>query len=100
MLIEVKTALRISHAALDGEIEDLIKEARQDLILAGVSVEKANDDEDALIKKAIKTYAKANFFAENETAARYQKSYEMVKQHLSMAGDYNERPPLLSADNG
>ncbi|MFC3883756.1 head-tail connector protein [Bacillus songklensis] len=88
MLADVKTALRISHDALDTDISDLIDEARQDLILAGLSSAKANDDEDALIKRAIKTYAKAHFIADNVTAERFQKSYDMLKQHLTLAGDY------------
>lgn len=88
MLAEVKTALRITHNALDEEIEDIIEEARQDLILAGVSSEKAKSEEDALIKRAIKTYAKANMTAENATADRFQQSYDLLKQHLTLAGDY------------
>lgn len=89
MLAIVKIALRISHNALDTEIEELIDEARHDLIQSGVSSIKAMDDTDPLIKRAIKTYAKANFGYDNPDADRLQKSYDMLKQHLSLAGDYN-----------
>lgn len=90
MLQIVKVALRIKHNALDGEITDLIEAARHDLILSGVSKLKGNDDNDPLIKRAIIVYVKANFFPDNSTAERYQKSYEMLKQHLTLAGDYKE----------
>ncbi|MEF7566413.1 head-tail connector protein, partial [Bacillus infantis] len=86
----VKVALRITHDALDAEIEDVIEEARQDLILAGVSSEKAGSEEDSLIKRAVKTYAKAQMTADNVTAERFQRSYDMLKQHLTLAGDYTD----------
>jgi uncharacterized phage protein (predicted DNA packaging) len=90
MLNDVKTALRISNTAFDTDISDLIEEARADLILSGVSSVKANDDLDPLIKRVIKTYCKANFGFDNPDAERLQQSYEMLKQHLSLAGDYQE----------
>lgn len=88
---DVKVTLRISHTAFDGEIEDLILAARQDLIITGISKEKveASTNIDPLIKRAIITYCKANFGFDNPEADRLQKSYEMLKTHLSLAGDYN-----------
>jgi uncharacterized phage protein (predicted DNA packaging) len=94
MLTEVKTALRISHDALDSEIEDLIEEARHDLMLSGISSLKANDDEDVLIKRAVKTYCKAQAESDPVKAERYQQSYEMLKNHLSLASDYKEGVPV------
>jgi uncharacterized phage protein (predicted DNA packaging) len=90
MLNEVKLALRITHIAFDADVLDLIAEARADLMLSGISSVKANDDSDPLIKRAIKTYCKANFGFDNPDAERLQQSYEMIKQHLSLAGDYKE----------
>lgn len=92
MLDDVKTALRISQSntSFDMEIQDLIEAARIDLIQSGVSSEKANDDTDALIKRAITVYCKANFgYDSNTSAERFHDSYVMLKQHLSLAGDYN-----------
>lgn len=60
-----------------------------DLIISGVSPEKAKDDDDPLIKRAVKTYAKANYGLDSPNAERFQESYEMLKQHLSLSGDYN-----------
>lgn len=88
MLDVVKKALRISHNALDDEISDLIEAARRDLSLSGVSVLKTNDDADPLIKRAIITYVKSNFIPDAAEAERFQLSYNMLKNHLTLAGDY------------
>ncbi|PEE39388.1 head-tail connector protein [Bacillus pseudomycoides] len=88
MLDVVKKSLRISHSALDDEISDLIEAARHDLMLSGVSSEKANVDTDQLIKRAIITYVKANFIPDAKEAERFQLSYNMLRNHLTLAGDY------------
>ncbi|MGM7635638.1 head-tail connector protein [Bacillus sp. Hm123] len=90
MLTSVKKSLRVSHVELDDEITDLIEAARHDLMLSGISSEKANNDTDPLIKRAIVTYCKANFGYDNPEADRFGDSYKMLKQHLSLAGDYRE----------
>lgn len=94
MLLEsVKLALRVSHNKLNPEIQDLMDAARLDLIQAGVSFEKVKDEQDALIRRAITVYCKANFGLDDKDTISskelYQKSYESIKQHLSMSGDYN-----------
>ncbi|SFI36030.1 uncharacterized phage protein (possible DNA packaging) [Bacillus sp. 71mf] len=88
MLEAVKKALRISHNALDDEILDLIEAARHDLMLSGVSSIKVNVDTDPLIKRVIITYVKANFIPDAKEAERFQLSYNMLKNHLTLAGDY------------
>ena len=85
-------ALRISHSLLDFEIEDLIAAARLDMIQSGISAEKANVDNDPLIKRAIITYVKAQFLADIEEATRFQNSYNLLKTHLALAEDYKEVP--------
>lgn len=89
ILDDAKIALRVTNAAFDAEIQDLINAARQDLILAGIIPSKANDDTDPLIKRAVVTYCKANFGYDNPDADRLQKSYDMLKMHLTLAEDYN-----------
>ncbi|PFB24134.1 head-tail connector protein [Bacillus cereus] len=84
----VKKALRVSHNALDDEIDDLIEAARTDLKLSGVSGFKSNDDTDPLIKRAIIMYTKANFIPDAKESERFQLSYNMLKNHLTLAGDY------------
>lgn len=90
MLNSVMVALRISHSSLNFEIEDLIAAARLDMIQSGIAIEKANLNDDPLIKRAIITYVKAQFLADKDEADRFQKSYDLLKTHLSLADDYKE----------
>jgi uncharacterized phage protein (predicted DNA packaging) len=90
MLDDVKIALRVSHSALDSEINDLIAAARQDLILSGVLPAKANSNTDALIKRAIVTYVKANFGFDNPDHERLVMAYEKLKTHLTLSADYTQ----------
>lgn len=90
MLENVKLALRISNTAFDTEIESLIDAARLDLQLSGVRSDKVSDDTDKLIERAITVYCKANFGLDNPDYERYVFSYESLKRHLTLAGDYIE----------
>ncbi|QKE71873.1 DNA-packaging protein [Arthrobacter citreus] len=90
MLELVRLSLRVTHNALDEEIIELIESAKMDLFQSGISVEMTNEDSDPLIKRAIILYAKANFGINNDDSEKYQKSYDSLKIHLSLAGDYNE----------
>lgn len=87
LLSDVKTALRISSTDLDDEINDLILAAKADLQLSGLLGEKILDT-DALIKRAIVVYCKANFGWDNPEADRFEKSYQMLKNHMSLSLDY------------
>ena len=79
-------ALRIKSSAFDEEIIGLINSAKIDLRISGV----VNiDKEDPLIQHAIKIYCKANFGLDNKDSEKYQKSYDMLKQHLTLCGEYN-----------
>lgn len=86
MLEKVKLALRIKSNSLDLDIQDLIESAKVDLSISGV---KNLNEEDPLIIQAIKTYCKANFGLDNKDSEKYQKSYDLLKQSLSLCGDYN-----------
>lgn len=86
MLEDVKQALRITNNAYNKEIEDLIDAAKLELEISGV---KRIEEADPLIKRAVKLYCKANFGFDNPDAEGFQRSYEMLKQHLSLSGDYN-----------
>jgi len=85
MLTKVKKALRISNTTFDDEIQDLIDGALSDLQLSGV----VNVVEtDSLIIRAVVTYCKANFGWDNPDSEKLQMSYEMLKQHLTLSGEY------------
>lgn len=88
MLEEVKAALRVDGFGLDSEIQGLIDAAVADLILAGVDGAIAQAMTDPLIRRAVITYCRANFDYADKSADRLQRSYEMLKSHLSMAEDY------------
>ncbi len=87
ILDDVKAALRITttDTGIIGEITDLINAAKADLGLSGVLVV---DDTETLIKRAIITYAKANFGYDNPDAERLQRSYDLLKSHLTLSTDY------------
>lgn len=89
MFESVKRSLRITHNFLDDEILELVAAARQDLVQSGVSASKAESEEDPLIKRAVITYCKANFGLSNVDSEKYQRSYDMLKNHLALASDYN-----------
>ena len=81
-----KSSLRVKSNSLNSEIQDLIDSAKLDLKISGVT---NIDEEDPLIIQAIKIYCKANFGLDNKDSEKYQKSYDMLKQHLSLCGEYN-----------
>ncbi|WP_435530174.1 head-tail connector protein [Paenibacillus vini] len=90
MLEKIKKTLRITSAAFDEEVEDLISAARNDLKLAGVITEKADSETDPLIVRAITVYAKANFGFDNPDVEKLQKSYNMIKCHLTLSQEYTQ----------
>jgi len=90
LLDDIKLTLRISNTAFDSEITDLISAARSDLKLSGILESKTDDDNDPLIKRAITTYVKANFGWNNPDAEKLQKSYDMLKSHLSLSQEYTK----------
>src|SRR5690606_17225301 len=92
LLDDVQLALRISPGttAYAGEVQDRIAEAKADLMLSGVTQEKADDDTDPLIRRAIKTYAKANFGWDNPDHERLLNAYDSLKRHLTLSQEYTE----------
>lgn len=87
-VLSVRQALRINHTHLDGEITDLIEAARADLSLGGILPARVNDESDALIKRAIVNYVKAEFGLDNADAGKYRESYDMLKRHLMLSTEY------------
>lgn len=88
LLDMAKSALRIKSNAYDEEIKDLIDACEKDLLLVGIASSHIKED-DALIKRAVVTYVKANF-GFNEDSEKYLNAYLMIKMHLSLSGDYKE----------
>lgn len=85
----VKTNLRLDTDAFDeAELQVLIEACSKDLVLAGVSEERSTEYTDPLIARAVVLYCKANFGFDDK-AERYDKAYQMHKNSLALAGDYN-----------
>lgn len=87
-LASFRLALRITSQDCDGEIIDLIRAAREDLVLAGISVAMTLDETDPLIKRAITTYVKGEFGLDNEDAEWYRAAYQRQKVALAMSTLY------------
>ena len=87
-LTSIRQYVRVSSTAHDSELTDLINAARADLVLGGVLEEKANDETDPLIKKAVTTYVKAEFGLDNEDADRLRASYKEQRNGLSLSDSY------------
>lgn len=84
ILNSVKLALRrTGTSAFDTDIAELIEAAKNDLRIAGVTV----DEDDPLIKMAIKTYCKAHF-GETDEFINLRDSYETQKAQLMVASDF------------
>lgn len=86
MLDKVKLALRISTAAFDAEISDLIAAALADLGLAGVT---PTPEDDPLIIRAVITYCRVNF-GQPEDYDRLKTAYDEQKAQLQMATGYTD----------
>lgn len=85
---DIRDRLRIKHTHLDKEITDLIGEARAELLSVGILASKANDESDMLIRRAIFTYAKAEFGLDNDDSEDYRASFEKQKIHISNMKEY------------
>ena len=102
LLADVKPLLRVSAAttAFDTELQDLISAAIDDLKLAGVTAEKAADDTDSLIRRAVFTYVKANFGWDNPDAERLQTAYNLLKMHLTLSQEYSTFTVAFTVTSG
>lgn len=89
-VFSIRRYLRINHTHFDAEITDLIGAARADLLLGGIKASKVDDESDALIKRAIVCYVKAEFGLDNSDAEKYRESYNMLKRHLMLSSEYLE----------
>lgn len=87
-LAAIRQRLRLTTDDFDNELTDLINAARADLQLGGVVMEKANDETDPLILKAVETYVKAEFGLDNDDADRYRASYKEQRNGLTLADQY------------
>lgn len=80
MLDQVKSSLRVSTTALDGELNMLIAAAEADLGVAGVTF---IEETDPLIIAAVCSFCKWRF-GDSEHKEDFRKAYDEQKAQLSM----------------
>jgi hypothetical protein len=87
-LNDIRRYLRNPAASLNGEIRDLINAARDDLILGGVLPQRATDEKDALVKRAVGIYVKAEFGLDNDDSEKYMAAYDKLRDKLTLSDTY------------
>lgn len=99
MVGKIKTALRISHGKLDDDIKGNIEAALLDMKMLGIETFKRDEDgniiskdsgpelKDSLVEKAVELYCKASFDFRGK-GEQYQKSYNALRDSLSLSGEY------------
>lgn len=91
MLEKMRLALRITSRSFDSEIAWLIEAARRELVRAGVSREKAYDENDELITFAIQKFVQANYsngMGGKDDAERYRQAFECQLEVLRKSSGY------------
>lgn len=84
LIDDARIALRLTTTAYDNELNRLIKAAKLDLGIAGVTLPDTLDD---ICNTAIITYVMTNF-GEPDNYNRLKASYDEQKAQLSMATGY------------
>lgn len=82
---KIKTDLRITHTALDGDISDTVDACMEDLYIVGIQV---TEPPDAAILAAIKLYCRAAYTDDTGKAEAYMARYNAMKATLMMAKGY------------
>lgn len=90
-LQKVKLALRISHTALDTEIQATIDTAKAEMARAGM-LSTAIVETDALILDAVKTYCKYSFASDENQREGYFTSWQYQLDCLRKTEAYNTAP--------
>ena len=85
LLPKIKTALRISHAALDEDIQADIEACMADLEVCGVTYASTTDP---LIFNAVKLFCKAGYTDDPVKAEKFMARYNALKASLMMAEGY------------
>ena len=98
LMADIKVALRVTSTAYDSEVETLIGAALYDMeragvnpVLLGLSGDIAEGavltEGNALVKKGVIAYCKANFGYDNAEAPRFDDSYNRVVVDLLNSSD-------------
>lgn len=89
-LAKFRTAARLKSTAFDAELTDYIEEARRDMESLGVLVSKTTDEDDELIRGAIRCYVRWKYAATPEDAAADRENYNDMRDELRHKAPYIE----------
>lgn len=90
ILNNIKKALRISHDYLNDDIQENIDAAIAEMKRLGIQEEKATDESDPAILRAIKTYCQAMFTDNTSDMEKYFASWQYQIDCLRKTGAYSE----------
>lgn len=82
----IKLSMRLTNNALDDDIKRNIDACLLDLERVGVDISKKTE----LLNKACELYAKWQYDYQLK-GERYQKNYELLRDSMSLAGEYKEQ---------
>lgn len=86
MLALVKKSLRVSSAAFDEEVNNLIKSAILEMQRVGIVYDENNE----MIQQAVIQFCKSRFGYDNKEADRFERNFNDMVKAMSLSGDYNE----------
>ena len=92
LLQKVKTALRIKHTALDGDLADNIQACLLDLQMHGITYA---DHTDLLIQNAVKLHCKAEYTDDLTKAEKYAARYRELRDCLKVAEGYGWKDEVV-----
>lgn len=87
-LASVRLYMRLTAKTFDSELTDLINAARADMVLGGVLEDRASDENDPLVLRAVAAYVKAEFGLDNADSEKYRAAYNDLKTRLMLADAY------------
>lgn len=94
LLDKVKVACRVTSAAYDDELTDLIQAALDDMGITDIKASKlVSVDPDPLIMRAVLTFCKMNFgyvTLSNDQYSRLKASYDEQKSQLLMSSNFTD----------
>lgn len=91
-LAAMRRAVRrsVGNEDVDAELVELVEEARADLIAVGVAKNKAESEDDPLIKGAVRCFVRWKFGLANEDAHANAEDYVGMKDMLRKTTGYME----------
>lgn len=86
----VKARLNIYRTDLkDGQIQDMIDEAKAELIRSGVLADRANDEDDLLIRSAVKAYCQWKNTDDEKMANLFFQSFTYQQDCIRKSAGYS-----------